>query len=114
MILTKFFVSVRRKGRCLRRWLKNQELRSIFLSTFNKGEYGSYGYQIKNQPEKRIHVQNVHIPYNEEENITKLVEDWYPVVERYGNEKSRLVIVNDGSEDILLTDKFDYIIIYYT
>lgn len=37
--------------------------------------------------------------YNEEENITKLVEDWYPVVERYGNEKSRLVIVNDGSKD---------------
>lgn len=37
--------------------------------------------------------------YNEEENIGKLIEDWYPVVEKYGNEQSRLVIVNDGSKD---------------
>ena len=38
--------------------------------------------------------------YNESENIEALIEDWYPVVERY-NEKgdSRLVIINDGSKD---------------
>ena len=38
--------------------------------------------------------------YNEEENIEKLVNDWYPVVkEHHGNGMSRLLIVNDGSTD---------------
>lgn len=38
--------------------------------------------------------------YNESENIIKLVEDWYPVIEKHdGCGKSRLVIVNDGSKD---------------
>lgn len=38
--------------------------------------------------------------YNEAENITACVEDWYPVVERHNGEgKSRLVIINDGSRD---------------
>lgn len=36
--------------------------------------------------------------YNEEENIEKVIEQWYPVVERTG-ENSRLVIINDGSKD---------------
>lgn len=38
--------------------------------------------------------------YNEAENIEKLIDDWYPVVERHnGDGMSRLVIVNDGSKD---------------
>lgn len=37
--------------------------------------------------------------YNEEENIEKLVQDWYPVVQEMKNPDSRLVIINDGSKD---------------
>lgn len=38
--------------------------------------------------------------YNEEANIAEVVEEWYPIVEKYnGNKKSRLVIINDGSKD---------------
>ena len=38
--------------------------------------------------------------YNEEANIERLVQDWYPVIERYhGGGKSRMVIINDGSKD---------------
>lgn len=36
--------------------------------------------------------------YNEEENIAATLNQWYPVVERIGN-NSRLVILNDGSKD---------------
>ena len=32
-------------------------------------------------------------------NIENCVNDWYPVIEKYGNEDSRLVIINDGSKD---------------
>jgi glycosyltransferase involved in cell wall biosynthesis len=38
--------------------------------------------------------------YNEEANITKTIEDWYPVIESHNSEgSSRLVVVNDGSKD---------------
>ena len=38
--------------------------------------------------------------YNESENITSCVEDWYPVVEKHNSgNRSRLVIINDGSKD---------------
>lgn len=37
--------------------------------------------------------------YNEEENIIDVVNGWYPVIEKYGSKKSRLVILNDGSKD---------------
>lgn len=38
--------------------------------------------------------------YNEEENILKVIEEWYPIVEKYNGEgKSKLVIFNDGSKD---------------
>lgn len=38
--------------------------------------------------------------YNEENNIEKCVQDWYPIVEKYhGDGASRLVIINDGSKD---------------
>ena len=37
--------------------------------------------------------------YNEEANITNCIDEWYPVVEKYGAEGSRLVIINDGSKD---------------
>ena len=38
--------------------------------------------------------------YNEEENIEKCVNDWYPVITRCDtNGESRLVIINDGSKD---------------
>ena len=36
--------------------------------------------------------------YNEEENIEKVVEQWYPVIEEIGH-GSRLVVFNDGSKD---------------
>lgn len=36
--------------------------------------------------------------YNERDNIESVVNDWYPVAEKYGTD-SRLVIVNDGSKD---------------
>lgn len=38
--------------------------------------------------------------YNEADNIEKLINDWYPVVEKHhGNGASRLVVINDGSKD---------------
>lgn len=38
--------------------------------------------------------------YNESENIRQVIEDWYPIVEKYnGNGDSRLVIIDDGSKD---------------
>ena len=38
--------------------------------------------------------------YNEEENITQCVNDWYPIIEEQTEDKaSRLVIINDGSKD---------------
>lgn len=36
--------------------------------------------------------------YNEEVNINKVIQDWYPIVEKAGN-GSRLVIIDDGSKD---------------
>ncbi|NLP33829.1 MAG: glycosyltransferase family 2 protein [Clostridiales bacterium] len=36
--------------------------------------------------------------YNEEENITSVINDWYPIVEKIGN-GSKLVIIDDGSKD---------------
>jgi glycosyltransferase involved in cell wall biosynthesis len=38
--------------------------------------------------------------YNEEENIEQVINDWYPIVEKYNdNGESRLVIIDDGSKD---------------
>lgn len=38
--------------------------------------------------------------YNEEDNIERCVEDWYPIVEKHNSAgDSRLVIINDGSKD---------------
>ena len=38
--------------------------------------------------------------YNEEENITQVIEDWYPVIKAHdGGGESRLVIIDDGSKD---------------
>lgn len=36
--------------------------------------------------------------YNEQDNIKQVVEDWYPIVDRYGTD-SRLVVIDDGSRD---------------
>lgn len=36
--------------------------------------------------------------YNEEETIGNVINEWYPVVERIGND-SRLIIIDDGSKD---------------
>lgn len=42
--------------------------------------------------------------YNEEANIKAVVEEWYPIIEQYnGQQKSRLVIINDGSKDQTLS-----------
>ena len=38
--------------------------------------------------------------YNEEENIGDVIEEWYPIVERYSaGGESKLVIIDDGSKD---------------
>ena len=38
--------------------------------------------------------------YNEEANIERVVNDWYPVIEKHaGGGSSRLVIIDDGSKD---------------
>lgn len=37
--------------------------------------------------------------YNESENIEKLIDGWYNVIEKFGGENSRLVIIDDGSRD---------------
>lgn len=36
--------------------------------------------------------------YNEEANIDRVIKDWYPIVEKIGND-SKLVIIDDGSKD---------------
>ena len=36
--------------------------------------------------------------YNEQDNIKKVLNDWYPIVEQYGTD-SRLVVIDDGSRD---------------
>ena len=36
--------------------------------------------------------------YNEKDNIKQVINDWYPIVEKIGDE-SRIVIINDGSTD---------------
>ena len=38
--------------------------------------------------------------YNEENNIEQVINDWYPIVEKYnGNGTSRLLVIDDGSKD---------------
>lgn len=38
--------------------------------------------------------------YNEEANIKRCIDDWYPIIEKYcGEGASRLVIIDDGSKD---------------
>lgn len=51
--------------------------------------------------EKSKDILYIIVPaYNEEENILNVIEDWYPIVEKYdGSGKSRFVILNDGSKD---------------
>lgn len=42
--------------------------------------------------------------YNEEANIVKVIEHWYPVIEAHnGNGRSRLVVIDDGSKDNTLS-----------
>lgn len=36
--------------------------------------------------------------YNEKDNIERVIEDWYPIVNKIGNE-SKLVVIDDGSTD---------------
>lgn len=47
--------------------------------------------------------------YNEAVNIRQVIRDWYPIVEKFGDEDSRLVIFDDGSRDdtysIMLDEK---------
>ena len=38
--------------------------------------------------------------YNESENINRLIDDWYPIIESHNEEGlSRLVVIDDGSKD---------------
>ena len=45
--------------------------------------------------------------YNEEDNIDLLIRDWYPLVEKIGND-SRLVIIDDGSIDSTYSKILEY------
>ncbi|MEE1114234.1 MAG: glycosyltransferase family 2 protein [Eubacterium sp.] len=51
--------------------------------------------------ENREDILYIIIPaYNEEENILRIIEGWYPVIEAHsGGGASRLVIIDDGSTD---------------
>lgn len=49
-------------------------------------------------------MENLYIvipAYNEEENVVNVVEEWYKIIEKIGN-NSKLVIINDGSKDSTL------------
>ena len=49
----------------------------------------------------RNKMDNVYIvipAYNEEETIVSVINQWYPIVEKIGNE-SKLVVIDDGSKD---------------
>ncbi|MDE6946732.1 MAG: glycosyltransferase family 2 protein [Anaeroplasmataceae bacterium] len=37
--------------------------------------------------------------YNESENIEDVIIEWYPIIEKFGSDNSRLVVVDDGSKD---------------
>lgn len=38
--------------------------------------------------------------YNEQDNIKEVINEWYPIIEKYnGNNKSKLVVIDDGSKD---------------
>lgn len=37
--------------------------------------------------------------YNEAANIRQVIDDWYPVIKKFGGDDSRLVIFDDGSRD---------------
>lgn len=38
--------------------------------------------------------------YNEEENIEQVINDWYPIIDKYNeNGTSRLLVIDDGSKD---------------
>lgn len=48
-----------------------------------------------------MNSDNVYIvipAYNESDNIKNVINDWYPVVDKIGND-SRLLIIDDGSKD---------------
>lgn len=52
-------------------------------------------------PSKEVFVDKLYIiipAYNEEENIVRVLNEWYQVAEKAGN-GSRLVIIDDGSKD---------------
>ena len=59
--------------------------------------------------EKKSVLYIVMPAYNEAKNIRQVIRDWYPIVEKFGNADSRLVIFNDGSKDetfsIMLDEK---------
>ena len=39
--------------------------------------------------------------YNEEVNIQKTIQQWYPIIEKHnGGGASKMVVVNDGSTDV--------------
>lgn len=45
--------------------------------------------------------------YNEADNITNVIEDWYPILEKYGTDESKLVISDGGSTDNTLDILYD-------
>lgn len=56
---------------------------------------------IRNEDKRMDDILYIVIPaYNEEENIQKVIDDWYPIIETHNGEgRSRLIIIDDGSKD---------------
>lgn len=49
---------------------------------------------------KKLDTLYIIIPaYNESENIEDVIIEWYPIIEKFGSDSSRLIIVDDGSKD---------------
>lgn len=57
--------------------------------------------KLQNSKKVKNDVLYIVMPaYNEQDNIEQVVNDWYPVIEKYGDrKKNRFVVVDDGSKD---------------
>lgn len=81
----------------------------VFFYTFYV-MYAIIRQEVNIRGEDNMETLYIIIPaYNEQENIRQVIDDWYPIVEKYnGDGKSRLVIIDDGSKDETYTIMQEY------
>jgi glycosyltransferase involved in cell wall biosynthesis len=72
-------------------------MRKKMLNNVNRGGGGTSRQKSSNETTAGC-LYIVMPAYNEEANIKKTIEEWYPVISDIGN-NSKLVIVDDGSKD---------------